>query len=213
MHHSSPSNLIAYLENQLIFFGYDAKEESEVLRNACGLALKSTIDVVSKYKNVPNTFNILQTHHSAVFLFKLSSILYQEHEHTLLAEKVYLLNRMINGLDLFFKINMPANFLIGHGLGTVFSNASFGDYLVIFQSVTIGVQEGKYPTIGDKVVIYPNSVIVGTTVIGDNSVIGAGVKLINKNVPSNTIVYEKNSKLVYKKNVNQIDKYFHVQQY
>jgi serine O-acetyltransferase len=196
-----------YLTDQLRFFGSFELESNDLLE-ASELALNQTSDAISKYKALPREFNIYQTHHNAMFLYKLSRALYLSDQETL-SEKVYLLNRMTNGLDLFYKIEMPQNFIIGHGLGTVFSRATYHEYLVIFQGVTIATQDSKYPEIGAKVVVYPNSVISGNTKIGENSVIGAGTILINKTIPSNSIVFNKNGQLTIKDNIrNEINRYF-----
>jgi serine O-acetyltransferase len=118
---------------------------------------------------------------------------------------------MLNSIDLYYKIQMPEHFLIGHGLGAVFSKACYGNYLVVFQNVTIGVQDGLYPSIGDKTVIYPNCIIAGKTIIGENSVIGAGTKLINKTIPDCSLVFEKDGNLCVKQNTqSEIEKYFRI---
>jgi len=74
-----------------------------------------------------------------------------------------------------------------------------GNNITIYQSVTTGsCQFGNrigVPQIGDNVVIYPNSVIVGKVTIGDNSIIGAGSVVVN-DVPSNAIVAGNPAKVV-----------------
>ncbi|WP_052184912.1 hypothetical protein [Methylotenera sp. N17] len=192
-------------------FGGLEKFEREIITSHLTDAVNETTKIIGKYSKIPKSFNLLQTHHSAVFFYKLAQLLRKNDAHAVLCEKLYLLNRMLNGLDLFYKIEMPEFFLIGHGLGTVFSNSTYGNYLVVFQNVTIAVQDNLYPTIGEKVVIYPNSIVAGNTVIGSNSVIGAGTKLINKVIPPNSTVYENGSKLVIKPNDrNEIRKYFDI---
>lgn len=197
------------LLDQISFFGRLDKDELSLLQECIGYALALTNKTITPYKTIPKTYNYHQTHHNIVFLYHLSRYLYLYSPNNKVSEKVYLLNRMLNSIDLFFKIDMPDNFLIGHGIGTIFSKASYGNYLVVFQNVTIGTQDEKYPTIGEKVVIYPNCVISGNTTIGDNSVIGAGTVLINKDIPPNSIVYFKNGQLCIKENKqNIIQTYF-----
>jgi len=41
-------------------------------------------------------------------------------------------------------------------------------------------------------VLFPNSVVVGASEIGDNSVIGAGTVLVNKIIPKNSLVTMRN---------------------
>ena len=64
--------------------------------------------------------------------------------------------------------------------------------VIIYQNVTLGAKSRlnmdlSYPTIQENVIIYPNSVIIGSIVIGKNSVIGAG-SLVNKDFPSGSVI-------------------------
>lgn len=156
-------------------------------------------------------FDHYHSQHYLIMLYKLAHYLHKAEEGDDLPERLYLLNRMLNSVDLYYKIDMPDYFIAAHGVGTVFSNASYGNYLVIFQNVTIGKQDNSYPRIGERVVIYPNSVISGNSVIGENSVIGAGTILINKIIPPNSLVYCRNGEIVIKKNLrNEIKNYFEI---
>jgi serine O-acetyltransferase len=208
---SRHESIVDVLSYQLRFFGELTTEQVEKLIDFSEQAKKSTQDILDFSAGIPKIFNLFQTHHCAIFLYHLARLLYEKSSQSDLCEKLYLLNRMLNGVDLYYKIEMPKYFLVGHGLGTVFSRAQYGNYLVIFQNVTIGVQNGAYPTIGEKVVIYPNSVIAGNSVIGNNSVIGAGTVLINKVIPENSVVFAQNGLLTIKNNDrNEIQKYFDV---
>jgi serine O-acetyltransferase len=212
MQKKNTEQLVSGVLSRLEVFGKISKPEKEAINLNLLEAITETNKIIGKYNKIPKTFNLLQTHHSAVFFYKLAQTLQKNEEYLIICEKLYLLNRMLNGLDLFYKIKMPDFFLIGHGLGTVFSNSIYGNYLVVFQNVTIAFQDNFYPEISEKVVIYPNSIIAGNTHIGSNCVIGAGTRLINKVIPDNSIVYEKGSKLIIKPNDrNEIGKYFDVE--
>lgn len=65
--------------------------------------------------------------------------------------------------------------VIGHG-------AVIGDNCKLYQQVTIGRKNNKYPTIGKNVVIYAGAKVLGDIRIGDNAVIGANAVVI-KDVP------------------------------
>lgn len=204
-------NIVDTLSNQLSFFGKLTAEQMAALIDFSLKAKELTQDNLSLCRGIPTVFNLFQTHHYTIFLYRLARLIYENGGQPDLCERLYLLNKMVNGVDLYYKINMPQYFLVGHGLGTVFSRAQYGNYLVIFQNVTIGTQDGIYPTIGEKVVIYPNSVVIGNSVIGENSVIGAGTILINKSISENSVVFQQNGVLTIKKNNrNEIQKYFNV---
>ena len=61
----------------------------------------------------------------------------------------------------------PVSIVLGQGV-------KIGCNCSIYQGVTIGQANGKYPTIGNGVCLYPNSIIVGETTIQDNENIRAG---------------------------------------
>ena len=80
-----------------------------------------------------------------------------------------------------------------HPVGIVISKfATVGKNCTIYQNVTIG--KGKFseknntdvPVIGDNVVIYANSVIIGGVKIGNNAVIGAG-SVVLRDVDENEV--------------------------
>ena len=67
--------------------------------------------------------------------------------------------------------------------------------------MTIGKSFGGskygYPTIGDNVIIYPNSVIVGNISIGSNVIIGAGSVVVSS-VPDNCVIAGNPAKIISK---------------
>ena len=103
-----------------------------------------------------------------------------------------------------YQINAEAEiglgFYMGHR-GTVVVNgkAKIGANVNIATGVTIGQENrGKrqgYPTIGDKVWIGSNSVIVGKINIGDNVMIAPNT-FINFDVPSDSIVVGSPAKII-----------------
>lgn len=73
----------------------------------------------------------------------------------------------------------PRNIIIGDGV-------KIGKNFTVFNNVTIGQNHGRYPVIGDNVVIYPGSVIIGDIHIGSNVVIGAN-SLVNRDIEDNMV--------------------------
>lgn len=207
----SSSELIRLLCRQLSFFGDLDSEQFNQISKSFETAVDATKQTLIKSTNIPSEFNFFFSLHHVIFLYKLARGLYLNKASSQLCEKLYLLNKMMNGIDLYYKIEMPKHFLIGHGLGIIFSKAKYSDYLIVFQNVTIGSQDGHYPVIGERVVIYPNSVVVGNTKIGNDCVIGAGTVLINKTIPDSSVVYQKNGILTIKKSTRtEIQKYFDI---
>lgn len=207
----SEKYLIDYLIRFLDLFGGISPNEFKALKASVPDVLIISNKCFSRFSKLPKELNLHQTQHSAYFIYLLARKLFEKGNEGV-CEKLYLINRMINGVDLFYKIEMPNHFIIGHGLGTVFSRATYGDYLVVFQNTTIGVSGVDYPKIGCKVIIYPNCVISGRTKIGDNSIISAGSVLIDKDIPANSIAFGGGgSPVILKENrKNLINDYFDI---
>lgn len=55
---------------------------------------------------------------------------------TVLADKIYYLNKMMNSVDLFYEIELPMHFGLEHPLGTIMGRAKFGDYFYFYQQCT-----------------------------------------------------------------------------
>jgi len=77
--------------------------------------------------------------------------------------------------------------LLPHPNGVVIGGGSqIGKNVTVYQQVTIGKNHGKYPVIGNGVIIYAGAKIVGGVRIGDNSIIGANAVVVC-DVPDNSI--------------------------
>jgi serine O-acetyltransferase len=84
-------------------------------------------------------------------------------------------------------------FFIDHGCGVVIGETTvIGDDVTIFQGVTLGgtgKEKGKrHPTIGDRVVIGAEAIILGNITIGDGAVIGAGSVVLKSVPPGATVI-------------------------
>ena len=83
-----------------------------------------------------------------------------------------------------------------HPIGIVVAKgAKFGKNCKIFQNVTIGRWHNSAPKLGNNVVIFPNSVIIGDVEIGDNCIIGAG-SVVTKSIPANKVVAGNPAKII-----------------
>lgn len=90
------------------------------------------------------------------------------------------------------------NLKIEHHQGIVIGrNAVLGDNCTIYQQVTLGQKEEKFPTVGNNVVIYPGARIIGDITIGNNVVIGTNAVVL-KSVPDNCIVAGVPAKIIGK---------------
>ena len=114
--------------------------------------------------------------------------------------KVHLCNHLTIGIWKLYrkKTSFP------HPVGIVIGmKVQLGDNCEIYQNVTIGTKNtkefktAKYPKIGNNVIIYPNSIIIGDIEIGDNAIIGAG-SIVLDSVPKNAIVAGNPARVIKK---------------
>lgn len=137
--------------------------------------------------------------------------------HELYKLGVPLLPRMLTeyghertGVDLHPGAKIGTHFFIDHCVGVVIGEtATIGNHVKLYQGVTLGAKSfevdndgnpvkgvKRHPDIGNHVTIYAHATILGgETRIGEHSVIGGNVWLLNS-VPANSIVYFKGEDLV-----------------
>ncbi|MGG1911794.1 serine acetyltransferase [Priestia megaterium] len=106
------------------------------------------------------------------------------------------------GLEIPPDTKIGKGFYIGHiGAITINPRAVIGENVNILKGALIGYNpRGKYkgcPTIGNKVWIGPNAVIVGNVKIGNNVVIAPNA-LVNRDVPDNSVVVGNPSQVILK---------------
>lgn len=125
----------------------------------------------------------------AAFLYFFSNELYKRLGENVFAEKIYLLNRYLNSLDIFYDRELPDIFHLEHPIGTIIGRAKLSNYLEIYQGVTIGGNlQLEMPDIGENVSLYAGATIIGKTKIGCNCSIGSGVTLLNEIIENNSTV-------------------------
>lgn len=143
-------------------------------------------------------FNHLNSDQYAMFLYFLSNTIWQEETETNLASKVYCLNKALHGLDVYYEIELPEIFLLVHCVGTILGRADYQDYLTVYQRVTVGGNNGLYPQIGEGVVLYGNSALIGNVTTGNNCFLSYGTTVVDNSVPSNVLVYGRSPNLTFK---------------
>ncbi|ATQ75663.1 hypothetical protein CR152_14855 [Massilia violaceinigra] len=152
--------------------------------------LQACIDKVRMWPQ--GQFNYLNSSQYCQYLYFLSNTIWREErsEEALgVATRLFLLNKALNGIDLFYEIELPEVFFIGHSVGIVLAKATYGNYLVLYQNSTVGKNHGVAPVLGEGVILYPNSAIVGRCRIGDNTTVSQGTGVINRDTPGNCMVF------------------------
>lgn len=223
----SKSELLSQLSRQLHSFFELSEEELNLLENYIDVVLKRlNINLLSKI-NVyqfldiqdieneenslkPIVFNPFHTVQYMIFLYYFSNSIWKSSQNSVLSSKIYYLNKIMNGVDLFYEIELPDSFGAEHPVGSIMGRATYGEDFYFYQGCTVGItvaKDGKYnhPILGKNVCMYPNSSILGKCVIGDNVNIGPGTIIKNENIPSNSTVFGISPNLLIK---NSYKKYY-----
>jgi serine O-acetyltransferase len=137
----------------------------------------------------PGEFNYLHSSQYCQYLYYLANTIWRNERDGASATRLFLLNKALNGIDLFYEIEMPAHFFIGHSVGIVLAKASYGDYLVLYQNSTVGRHIADIPKVGERVIIYPNSAVIGASVVEDGAVVSQGARVINRHVPAGQMAF------------------------
>tara|TARA_B100001564_G_scaffold308529_1_gene279076 strand:+ start:1593 stop:2276 length:684 start_codon:yes stop_codon:yes gene_type:complete len=192
----SKENLVMYIQNIITTnFPDNNKINNDQLYIMVERGLERTelsfSKIEAKYyteKGIIN-FNHLNSDHMAVLLYFTANSGYKLDYDINLLEKLYYLNKIMNGVDIFYSVNLPEVFCLTHPLGTVLGHAKYGNFICFYQGVTVGsTKSNSYPKFGDKVILTSNSSVLGSCKIGNNVIFSANSFILNKDIPDNSIV-------------------------
>lgn len=207
---------VRQLERQLCNLFVDV--DMDVIERKVDLAWERCIKAISvsnnKYLNFIGGGEQRLLNHSgfwSIFLYYLSNSL---KDYPNEAGKVYYLNKILHSIDWFYEINLPDHFMVEHPLGSVLGRAKYGDYLLIYQGVTIGgnislsnTVEIAYPVIGECVTFLSNAKVLGNAHIGKNVIFAANSYVINEDIPDDSIVFGVSPNLTIKHEPEKIKTY------
>ena len=144
----------------------------------------------------------------AIFVYRIAHELYEN--------KVAMIPRMMSeyahsktGIDINPGAKIGEYFFIDHGTGIVVGETTIiGNNVKLYQGATLGALSPagmatnpdvrRHPKVGDNVVIYANSTLLGgATEIGDNVVIG-GNAFLTSSVEPDTVVSVKNPEMTFR---------------
>ncbi len=146
-------------------------------------------------------FSVYDTTIWGIFLYCLANTL-GDMKRLDEANVIYYLNKVMHSVDWFYEIELPVHFMTEHPLGSVLGRAGYGDYLMVYQGVTVGGNRKEekivYPKLGNNIVLYANSTVLGDTIIGNNVIVSAGTMLMNEVIPDNCIVFGRTPNITIK---------------
>ena len=132
-------------------------------------------------------FDHLHSDQYAMWLYLLANELYSNGGPVSVCKKLFLLNKALNGCDIFYEVALPKIFLLVHPLGTVLGRGQYSDFLVVYQRVGVGSNHDIYPTLGTHLTLHPGSSVLGQSNVGNHCSIAAESLLLDCELPPNTI--------------------------
>jgi serine O-acetyltransferase len=180
-------------------FGYNGNIELYI-NDALARAEKCFSHVNSKYysENGATVFSPFHSVQYSIFLYYLANTVYIRGDDSLLATKLYYLNKVLNSVDWYYEIKLPEIFCAEHPVGSVLGRAKYSDNFYFYQNCTVGGNKGKYPILGENVIMFANSTVIGDTNIGKNVLISAHSLIKDQTIPDNCIVFGQSPNLTVK---------------
>lgn len=132
-------------------------------------------------------FSHLNGDQYSMFLYILCNVAYKQGAPDDIPSKIFLLNKMLHGVDAFYEIELPSIFLFVHPLGTVLGRGIYSDYFLVYQRCGVGSNHEIYPTIGPFTTLRPGSSILGKCILGSNNTIAADSLLLDQDLSNNQV--------------------------
>lgn len=156
-------------------------------------AAVSTHEVIACYPGVRATMSYRIAHQLAKFYVPIVPRMITEQAHS------------ETGIDIHPDATIGEGFVIDHGTGVVIgATAILGKNVKIYQGVTLGAKSfatdesnnpikgiPRHPIIGNNVVIYSNSTILGRVNIGDDAIIGGNLWVTRDVAPGEKLIQAK----------------------
>lgn len=183
---------------EILCYVPQALERMEVILNH----LSESNKYVWKSDTEP-VFSSMNSVQYAVFLYLLSNTA-MKLGGAGTAEKVYYLNKVMHSCDWFYAVDLPEIFYAEHPIGSVMGKAKYGSQFFFYQGCTVGGNRGKdeelhYPVIGDHVLMYANSSILGNAHIGSNVIISTSTVIVGQNIPDCSMVFGRSPNITVKR--------------
>lgn len=184
------ASLIDYVCAQIgTFFPDGADVRSPITRNFADAMVRVERCFNANRMWPRGKFNYLQSAQYCLFLYYLANTIWRNESDAGTSTRLFLLNKALNGIDLFYEIAMPDVFALGHSTGIVLAKATYGNYLILHQNCTVGRNHDVAPVLGEGVVMYPGSAIIGRSHIGDRTTLAIGTHVVNRDTPQDCMVF------------------------
>lgn len=142
-------------------------------------------------------FDPLHSSQYATFLYYLANSLWRERQDERVCTKLFYLNKALNGFECFYDNDLPEIFFIGHTVGIVLVRNRYPNYFVIYQNSTVGKNNGVAPELGEGLIMFPNTAVIGGCRIGARTALSQGTSLIDADTPGDCVVHRNGRELVF----------------
>ncbi|WP_418181132.1 hypothetical protein ACNSOL_05230 [Aliarcobacter lanthieri] len=209
--------LVKYLKKQLNNYFPDLKR----INNLADIIKKALKKVEFNFEHIALPyyrkdglpyFNYLNVDHYTVFIYYCSNIAYEKNDINL-ASKLFYLNKVLHSFHCMYDTKLPDIFIVCHGGGTVLGKAEYSNYFVVTQGCTVGANAKiEYPKLGKNIIMYPNSSILGNSIISNNVICSNNSIVLNKNINSNSLIVGQHPNTETKKVNNDIFSQFFIKE-
>ena len=83
-------------------------------------------------------FDVMHSTQYSIFLYFLSNSIWKNDQTRDVPTELFSLNKALNAIDLFYEIEMPEVFFIGHTAGIVLAKATYSNHLVLYKIPLLG---------------------------------------------------------------------------
>lgn len=196
----SINEMMDYLKQQLYYFFPDnTKFEGKDILEAIKMAY-ARCDTCFQYIKQPgyctdrgeSNFYHLHSDQYATFIYFLSNSLWNISENKVICDKLVFLNKCLNSFWVTYKVKLPDIFFLNHPVGTVLGHATYSDFLVVMQNVTVNTGEiingVQYPILDKGCCLCAGAKIIGSQSIGARVTVGVDSVSYKKDIPSDSIL-------------------------
>ncbi|MBL7091919.1 MAG: serine O-acetyltransferase [Candidatus Omnitrophica bacterium] len=127
----------------------------------------------------------------AIWMHRIAHLFWR-YRLRLLARLISHVSRFLTGIEIHPGAKLGRRFFIDHGMGVVIGETSeIGNDVLMYQGAVLGgttrEKKKRHPTIGNKVIIGADAVVLGAIEVGDGARIGSG-SVVVKPVPAGATV-------------------------
>ncbi len=128
----------------------------------------------------------------AIWMHRIAHLFWR-YRLRLLARLISHVSRFLTGIEIHPGAKLGRRFFIDHGMGVVIGETSeIGDDVLMYQGAVLGgttrEKKKRHPTIGNRVIIGADAVILGAIEIGEGARIGSGSVVVKPVPPRATVV-------------------------